>query len=85
MIQKNSKPKVLLIGACSDPTLREVADLICLPGREYEDQRILIEKAVSEKGPFDAFGVSLSPPASIIIGMVRTRRLKRVVGAIRTR
>lgn len=58
MIQIQRRPKVLLIGPCSDPTLREIADVICLPGREYDEQRVLIDKAVYEKGPFDAFGVS---------------------------
>lgn len=61
MIQIQSRPRVLLIGSCADTTLREIADVTCLPGREYEEERLLIEKAVADKGPFDAFGVSVCP------------------------
>lgn len=59
MIHLQARPKVLLIGPCTDPTLREIADITSLPGREYDEQRVLIEQAVAEKGPFDVFGVSL--------------------------
>lgn len=64
MIQLQSRTKVLLIGPCSDPTLRELADITSLPGRDYDEQRVLIEQAVAEKGPFDVFGVS--PPSTSI-------------------
>lgn len=72
MIHIPNRPKVLLIGPCSDSTLRELADVTCLPGREYDQQRILIEQAVAEKGPFDVFGVSLlsSPPPHLARGVV---------------
>lgn len=38
--------------------LRDIADVTCLPGKDYDEERYLIERAVAEKGPFDAFGVS---------------------------
>lgn len=89
MIQLQSRPRVLLIGACSDPTLRDIAEVTCIPGKEYEEEKELIERAVAEKGPFDAFGVSPSSLAAWPLcsinplahswkadqaGIVRTRR-----------
>jgi len=62
MIQIHPRPRVLLLGStCGDPTLdaalRDVADVYTLPGAEYDDEALLIQKAVKENGPFDIFGV----------------------------
>jgi hypothetical protein len=64
MIQIHPRPRVLLLGStCGDPsldaTLREVADVYTLPGADYEDEALLIQKAVKDHGPFDIFGVCL--------------------------
>jgi hypothetical protein len=86
MIQVQTRPRVLLIGnTCGDRqldcALREIADVTVLPGREYDEERQLIEQAINEKGPFDMFGVSpanifMSAPFSLahIVGLVHTRR-----------
>ena len=62
MIQIHPRPRVLLLGStCGDPildaALRDVADVYTLPGAEYDDEALLIQKAVKENGPFDIFGV----------------------------
>jgi hypothetical protein len=65
MIQVQTRPKILLIGkTCGDrqldAALRELAEVTVLPGKEYEEERQLIEQAVKDNGPFDIFGVSLA-------------------------
>lgn len=62
MIQLHPRPRILLIGAtCGDKSLdaalRDVADVIALPGAEYDEEALLIQEAVREKGPFDIFAV----------------------------
>lgn len=62
MIQLHPRPRILLIGAtCGDKSLdaalRDVADVTALPGAEYDEEALLIQEAVRDKGPFDIFAV----------------------------
>jgi hypothetical protein len=72
MIQLHPRPRILLIGAtCGDKSLdaalRDVADVVTLPGAEYDEEALLIQEAVREQGPFDMFAVGHVPSWPIII------------------
>lgn len=58
-----TKPRVLFIGHTSgleehDRRIREVAEVHCISGRNYEESIPLIKEMVDSHGPFVAFGVS---------------------------
>lgn len=66
MVSLQTRPRVLLIGkSCGDPVvdqaLRDIAEVVTIPGEDYEEEAKLIREAVEVHGPFDAFGVSILP------------------------